>query len=693
MASPSFFTTLGVEAQIGRLFLPEDARVGHDNVIVISDSFWRERFRADSRVVGSTLSLALNNEPRRTYTIIGVLPATFSPVYYSGQYRDIWAPLALDTTDPASRRGGGLAVIGRMMPGVTIGQAGEAMKAVAASMAENQPQGSKVRSVTLEPLRSNIIRGWPEMLLSLAGAVGFVLLIGCANVANLMLSRASDRDRELTVRAAIGAGRWRLMRLLLSESLLLALIGGVAGAALSIWGIRAVKAILPVETPRMELIVLDWRAVAFTFAVSAICAMLFGLVPALRASRPDLNEGLKTSGRSGTRGGALRQALVAAEIALGLVLLTGAGLMINSFIRLLNVDIGMRTNDVLALETGLPRARYASEADRLAFMDRLLEAVRSVPGVHEVGVSDFRPLGNSMNVMIEKVSVPGRPFPAVKEAIIGDYFAAMSTKVLRGRDFRPGDVPGAPLVAIVNEAAARAFFADEDPLGQRIVIARGPDTAPREIVGVVKDVRRHGPQQNARPAVYVPMAQGPVGATRADMVARTHPGVSPSNIAEPVRRAVASIDRELAVDRVVTMDEIASGYLAEPRMLTSLLGVFGLLALALTATGVYGVMAYTVRLKLHEIGVRMVLGADAGSIRRLMLARGAKLATIGIAMGAAGAWGATQVLTKYLYGVKPGDPWTFLGAAIVLAFVTLTASYMPARRASRVDPMITLRYE
>ncbi len=696
-ASASFFRTLGVQPQLGRLFLPEEEREGRDRVVLLSDALWRNRFNADERVVGSTILLRRYAQPAEPYTIAGVLPASFQAAF--PRHADIWGALALDGEEARQRCMGGFDVIARLKPGVTLIQAESAMRSIAHGLALQYPKTNRGYSVQLHDFQESLTGYGRRTMWSLMGAVAFVLLIACVNVANLMLARAADREREMTIRAAIGAGRGRLFRQLLAECLLLCVLGGAAGALLAGAGVGAARAALPEGILRRGEIAIDLRVLGFNFAVSLLAGVAFGIIPAWRGSRAELSPALRGSGRRNRTG--LLNSLVVAEIALGLVLVTGAALTINSFVRLLRVDPGFDPRRLLAIETYLPQEKYRSDAARLAAMETLLARVKLLPGVVHAGITDFRPLGSSMHTFVRKRMAGAPPLAVNSEVIAGDYFAAMGTRLLRGRAFTDHDNAGAPPVAIINEAAARRYWPGEDPLGQQILFGRAQrgearaigavTEGVREIVGVVADVRRMGLDRAAEPAVYVSQWQEP--SVLLEFVLRMWPGVSPADLARAVRSELAAVDHTLAASEVATMEEVVSQRLSQPRFLTSLLGIFGLIALALLITGVYGVTAYTVRVRTHEIGIRMALGAARRDVLAAMLGRGVRLAVAGIALGAVGAFAASQALISVLYGVKPADPVTFTAAALLVAAASLLACYAPAHRASRIDPMEALRYE
>jgi putative ABC transport system permease protein len=687
-----FLATLGCRPALGRDFSAEDDRPESEPVVIVSHGTWRRRFASDPGLVGRRL--ILDDTPT---TVIGIGPPRFE---FYGVEPDLWLPLGR-RADRMQERGNhpGIYVVGRLKPGVSLEQARADLATIAARLEAQYPDSNSGHTVGSRPMHEDVVGAIRPVLLLLLGAVGLVLLIACVNVAGLMLARAAARDREISIRAALGSGRPRLVRMLLTESLLLGTLGGALGLLLAFWGVDLLAALVQPSLPRLEPLSVDLPVLGFTLALSAATGILFGLAPALQMTKVDLQRSLKEGGRGSTAGRhRLRQGLVVAEVALALMLLIGAGLAMQSFQRLVRVDPGLDPRGVLTVRLTLPESRYPDEARRAQFLERALERLRALPGVDAAGMViplPFSGEGWQSNYLIE-----GRPRPkkadepTLDEFTVGPgYFRAMRVPLLRGRDFTPSDDARAPRVAIINQAMAERFWPGEDPIGRRIERGASDDPAKANyltIVGVAGDVRQYGLNLPAKAQVYRPHAQRPLSVMH--LLARSAAG-DPLNLAPMLRREIATLDPDQPIYRVETMDRLLGRMVASSRLSMTLLLAFAATALLLASIGIYGVMAYTVTQRTHEIGIRMALGARRGDVLRLVVRQGMRLAVIGVLIGLAGAAALTRVMGSLLFGVSPTDPLTFAGVALLLSAVAALASYVPARRAARVDPMAALRCE
>jgi putative ABC transport system permease protein len=694
--SASLFAVLGVNPAQGRVFSPEEEQPGRDQVVLISHSLWQRRFAAEGNLVGRTITL-----DNKSYTIIGVMPENFRFPGGTGTVlgtftaapADLWVPLALDAAALRQRSSHSLNVIARLKPGVTTGEASVEMDGIQQRLEQQYPTFYVGSNVKLVPLGEQVVGGARRVLLVLWCAVAFVLLIGCANVANLLLSRAAARSTEMAVRAALGAGRLRLIRQVLTESLLLSFAGGIAGAMLAAWGVHALSTTVPNSFPRREEIAIDVWVLAFTLLISILTGVIFGLAPALQSTRIDLLQALKARGKSsaGRQSHRLRSFLVTAEMALALVLLIGAALMIQSFLRLQHVSPGFKTDHLLTMELSLPSAKYPRE-QRPAFFEQLLERSRALPGVVAVAASKHLPLsGDNMNFAFD---VEGRPFPPGKSPgadcrfVTPEYFNALGIPVIKGRAFNTGDGSQAPHVLLINEAMARRFFPGEEPLGNRLRL--GIDGFTGEIVGIVGDVKHVGLDAKVNEEVYAAYSQAPFW-TDMSLIVRT--SGEPLSVAGAVRNELRILDKQVPTGRVRTMEAVVAESVAQPHFRTLLLGLFGIAALVLASVGIYGVMSYAVNQRTHEIGIRMALGAQVGDVRTMVIKNGMKLALIGVAIGLGGAFALTRLMASLLFGVTATDGATFSIVSVILVLVALIACYIPARRATKVDPLVALRYE
>ncbi|MCI0339294.1 MAG: ABC transporter permease [Acidobacteria bacterium] len=694
VVSANLFPILGVQPIFGRLFRPEEDQPGTGQVAILNHDFWQKRFAGNQQIVGQTISL-----DGRPFTVVGVMPPGFGvlpPDAQSPKEIDLWAPIAVDYKQ-MSRGSHFLRVIAKLKPGVTIEQARADMDVVAERMDQEFYQNFGF-AVTVVPFHNHIVRDVRPALLVLLGAVGFVLLIACANVANLLLAYSVSREKEIAIRAALGAGRGRIVRQLLIECSLLGLVGGAFGLLLAKFGLDALVAIGPDNLPRLDDIRIDLRVLGFTLATSLLTGLIFGLVPAFQATRLDLSEALKEGGRgegSGVRGRHARNMLVIAEVALSLVLLVGAGLMIRSFWRMQEVDPGFNPRNVLTMRLQLPQSKYSQPPQVVQFYQALIERVRGLPGVENAGIVTSLPMSGSYSSGTVSVETPSAnsqnaSFEADWRRVSPDYHKTMNVALTRGRFFDDQDKAEGTLAVIIDESFAQRFWPNDDPIGKRLKLGGMQSRNPwRSIVGVVKHVKDYGLNIEGRERVYFPHAQFPVNG----MFLAVRTKGDPLAMAGTVRNAVWSADPNQPVSRVRAMEEYLYNSSAQPRFYTLLLSVFALVALMLAAVGVYGVMSYSVTQRTHEIGIRLALGASPRHIIGLVVKQGLTLVTIGVAIGLIGAVAVTRVMSTLLFGVSPTDPLTFVVIALVLVSVACVACYVPARRATKVDPMVALRYE
>jgi putative ABC transport system permease protein len=698
--SASFFKLLGIEPAAGRTFTEEEDQPDRNRVVVISHSLWQSRWAGDPNIIGKTLML---NDA--SYTVIAVMPKGFNypkatdlPAYFQlPPQTELWTPIALTSRQISSRGNHNYGVLARLKPGIAIERAQSEMTSVAQNIEQQYPQlaGWGVKVVSLEEQSIGDIR---LILWVLLGAVGFVLLIACANVANLLLARASSRQKEIAIRTALGASRLQIIRQLLTESIMLALVGGGFGILMAIWGIDALLALSPGNLPRMDEVRVDGAVAGFTFAVSLLTGMIFGLAPAAQVSKANLNEFLKEGARgstSGSRANRVRNLLVIAEVALSLVLLIGAGLMIRSFTQLMNVSPGFNPQNVLTMQIFLPQSKYSRGADQAAFFKQVINRVEALPGVESAGAITHLPLSGmeeSGNFSIE--SHPSESFDvgtiADMRAISPNYFRSMGIPILRGRDFSETDGEQSVPVAIISESMAMRYFPGEDPLGQRI--KRGSATAEfpwATIVGIAADVKHSALEKQSRPHMYFSYPQSPFGYMA--LVVRT--SASPESLSAAAQNAVWAVDKDQPVVNVKTMEHYLSTAVAARRFNMTLLAAFAAVAMALAMVGIYGVISYTVTQRTHEIGIRMALGAGQRDVLKLVFGQAIRLSVIGVGIGVAASFALTRVMSSLLFGVTATDPLTFIVIPLILTGVALGACFVPARRATKVDPMIALRYE
>jgi putative ABC transport system permease protein len=684
-----FFALLGAQPQLGRDFLPEEDQPGRDSVVILSHGLWQRRFGGDPKILNQTLMLS-----GQIYTVIGVMPATFR---FGGADLDLWKPMAFTTQEAQNHGGHWLSVIGRLKPGATEDQARTEMVAIAGRLAAQYPDANTGWSLKLMSLLEFTVRSVKPALIVLLCAVAFVLLIACANVANLLLARAAGRQKEIAIRTALGAGRARIIRQLLTESALLAILGGSVGLLLAKWGMDLLLKLAPQGLPRMSDVSLDGRALAFTAAVTLLTGVIFGLVPALQSSKPNLNETMNETGRGSTEGRrrqVVRSALVVLEVASALVLLVGAGLLIKSFWRLQQIDPGFNPDNALTLMVSLPRAKYPEDAQRAAFFRQLLEKIGALPGVQAAGATNSLPMGGDMVLaFVVQGRAPLPPGAGQSTNFYGvnaDYFRAMGIRLLRGRLLNERDTRDSPHVAVINETMARKIFPDEDPIGKRITFDGGGDNPDwYEIVGVVSDVKQYGLDQATPMQTYEPYTQQ----TFPSMTLVARASGDPTHLTAAIRDAVLQLDKEQPIANVRTLDQILSTSIAQQRFSTLLLGVFAAVAISLAAIGIYGVLSYAVTQRTHEIGIRMALGAARRDVLRLVVGAGMRLALLGVAAGLAVAFGLTRLMSTLLFGVSATDPIIFGLIPLLIVTVALLACWIPARRATKVDPLDALRIE
>lgn len=688
-----FLETLGVQPMLGRIISRgEDVR-GGPRLAMVSNHFWQTYLGSDPHAVGDTIQVGGNS-----YTVIGVMPASFAP---PRERADVFISLWVDDPGGAAERDlHFMHTYWRLAEGVTLAQAQADMAAMDRRLAEQYPAEEKERKTILVPLHEWLVGDVRPALLVLFGAVGLVLLIACANFASLLMMRAVARRQELVIRAALGAGRGRIIRKTLTESTLLSVLGGAAGLVLAKWGTSMLLALRPENLARLSGIHMDLRVLLFVVVVSVLTGIVFGMAPVWIGARADVAEAMKESGRSTTAttvGHRIRKILVTSEVALALVLLVGAGLLMKGFSRLRSTNPGFNSANVMTMYVKLPETRYREIPKQTAFRRELLTRLSVLPGVQAAMVSDI-PLGG--NYVGHRFVIDGRPLVAVGGepyaqtlSVMGDYFRVMQIPVRAGRDFTTLDREGQPLVAIVNEEMAREFFPHENPIGMRIRWAG--ETGPPQwmtIIAVVGDLKHSGLNQPTDPAVYTPFSQSDERWRRFMTLVIKARDAFPG-LVEEVKKQIWSLDSQLPVSDVLPMDELLGMSLAQQRFNMLLLGLFAALALILAAVGIYGTMAYAVNQRTHEIGIRTALGAQRRDVLRLVMRDGTKIALFGIASGIAGALALTRLMASLLFEVKPTDPTTFADVAILLALVALAACYIPARRAMRVDPMVALRYE
>jgi putative ABC transport system permease protein len=692
----NFLSILKITPQQGRDFREEEEKRGAQPVTIISHRFWQTRMGGDEGVVGQSLTLS-----GKSFSIIGILPADFEfPLAVKNT--ELLATIAGEGGNLSERGAQVIKAIGRLKPGISVEQAEAEFIGIAANQEQQYPQYNRDTTAYLVPVDEQIVGlEVRRALWVLLGAVGFLLLIACANVTNLWLVRTTVRQKELALRVALGAGRWRIARQLLTESLLLALVSGGAGLLIAVWGIGAIKHYGADQLPRLEEVHINMQMLGFTLVVSVLTALLIGLLPVFKASRSDINEVLKASAKTTTGSGSLhwwRNSLVVAEVALGMVLLVGAGLMIHSFSRLVNVNPGFDPTNVLTGRISMTRAVYDNPEERVRYINQTLERLRALPGVENAAFVAPMPFsgGNvASDFRIDEHSKPepGKEPGASNRSVTPEYFQAMRIPLLKGRYFTEQDRRGGVGAAIINEALAKAYFPNEDPLGKHIsrIGANQNDGDPKqwEIVGIIGDVHHSSLTKAATPEVYLPFQQNSWG--WGNFFVRTTN--DPESLSRTFTEAIREGDKTVPVTSVQPLEKAISDTVAQTRFYTLLFTLFGVTGLLLTLTGIYGVISYTVTQQTQEIGIRLALGAQARDVLKLVLGHGLILTLIGVGLGLAGAMGLTRLMQALLFNVSATDPFTFVGVAVMLALVALLACFIPARRAMKVDPMVALRYE
>jgi putative ABC transport system permease protein len=692
--TPSLFPLLGVSPLLGRTFSPDEDRVGQNRVILLSRGLWRRRFGADPSIVGQTVKL--DEEP---YTIVGIMPESLQFPHTDSSFAEaveVWTPLALTDQEKASRANNfQYGLIGRLKPGATIAAARANMEAVAARIQRDHPQiynGNVEIAASVIGLQDQVVKNVRPLLTFLLAAVGLVLLIACANVANLMLARGAARRKEIAIRAAIGAGRWRIVRQLLTESMLLAACSGIVGLLLGVWAIDLIIKFGPDDVPRLIEAGLDWRVFSFTLSTSLLTGALFGLIPALHSTRLDLTTAIKEAGRGAGAGEGrrLRQFLVMAETAVALVLLVGAGLMINSFIRLLRVPPGFNPEGVVAARTELPAERYPEVARGHAAYRQILERLSALPGVSQVGVASTLPLTADWQIGFRSEDGGENAiYTANGSWVSEDYFRAMGIGLRKGRTFTVDDRPETAPAIVINETMAHTIWPGQEAIGKRIKWGGWNPKGWLTVVGVVADVKLSTLEAENKPTIYMPIFQIPRLRRDAIFIVRTT--ADPAALTAALRQEINAVDPDLPVYNIRTMNQVIADSVAQRRFAMLLLGCFAVAALLLASIGLYGVLSYSVAQRTPEIGIRVALGAQPRDILRLVVGQGMKMVLLGVTVGLIASFAVTRLMTSLLYQVGAHDPLTFMSVSALLILTALLASYLPARRATKVAPIIALR--
>lgn len=694
--SAGFFSTLGAQPMLGRLFSAEEDQPGHSNVVILSHRFWQDHFASNGDIVGRDITL-----DGTKYLVAGVMPASFR----FPDFAQIWTPMAWTDQEKTIRGNHNYLAIARLKPGVDLKQAQAEMNTISSRLAQEYPADDKGWGALLRPLQADLVSDVRPALLVLLGAVGFILLIACVNVTNLSLARIFSRHKEIAIRTAMGASSARIIRQIVAESVLLALVGGALGLAYAHFGVRLIMAFLADRLPASMEANIDLKVLLFTAFVSVLTGVVAGILPAIHLSRANVNQALKQGlGRTGSDAGGnrTRSTLVVVEVALSLLLLIGAGLMIRSFETLRSVNPGFDPHGVLTMSAAVSRTKFSTATQQISFFDRTLNGIRALPGVTAAGVIDDIPLGGGGSH--QPIAVEGRPVVPMSEQpevdvriISAGYLNALRVPVLRGRDFDNSDVSGRPSTILISASLAKQFWPGEDPIGKHITLTFFPGVV-REIVGVVGDVKGDGLDQTRAPAMlYLPLDQLAAAGNQQwrsfPMTLVVRSTSDPEAMVSAVTNAVREVDSTIPVIDVQTMQDLVSTSLSSERFSLLLLGAFALLALILAAIGIYSVLSYSVRRRVQEIGIRLALGASLSDVLRMVIFEGLRPTLLGVSIGIAGALALARVMSNLIYGVKPTDPLTFISVAFLLGTVALAASIIPAYRAAKVDPLVALRYE
>ncbi len=686
--TPDFFDVMGVQPALGRLFQEGETQAGSTRLVVISTRLWQRNFGSDPGIIGKEITLGGEN-----FTVIGVMPSSFR---FPSQLTDLWVPLVFTPEEQANRGSHSYFAIARLKPGVTFAQAQEQMVTIAGRLEQQYPDNQSGRSVLLVDLQEEVVGYMRQSLLMLLGAVGFVLLIACTNVANLLLARATGRRKEIAIRTALGAGRGRLIRQLLTESVLLSVTGGALGLLLGRWGTDGLVALATGYLPRSQEVSLDSRVIIFTLTISVLTGILAGLAPAVQVSKTNLQESLKEGGRSGDspHRNIVRSLLVVGQTASALVLLVGAGLLIKSFLQLQRVDSGLRPENTLTMRLTLPSSKYNTQQAVSGFYDQLLPRVSGLPGVVSAGVITLLPVqqygtNGSINIEGQGPYPPGQAPLAEFRVTSPDYFTTFRIPLVAGRFYTAQDQANTEPVLVINQALARQFMEGEDPIGKRIRVSGTSWT----VIGMVGDVKQSGLTGAARPELYLPYAQGLSADWMRDMTLVVRATSDPTLLTNAIRSEVLGVDPAQPVYNVKTMEQVIADSFSYQRLNTMLLSIFAGVALLLAVIGIYSVMSYTVTQNTREIGLRMALGAQQMDVLKLIVGQGLMLTLIGVGVGLAASFALTHLMASLLFGVTATDPLTFAAVSLLLIVVAVLACFIPARRATRVDPMVALRYE